>query len=418
MSGVEIFLIGLAVLALLGVIFEEVTHISKAKITLFTGTLSWVILYLSAATDSATELVNHHLEENIAEIASLWLFLVAAMTFVAYLNKKRMIESLINKLLPSRISERNLLFMTGLFAFFFSSLADNITATLVSVAMILPLGLSKDKVLKFAVLAVFAVNSGGVALITGDVTTLMIFLDGKTEIQNLLWLSLPSLCSVLLLAAMLSFGMQGQITLSRKRIPVNKVDMLIALVFLATILMTILGNIAFKIPPVLSFMCGLSVMFLMAHFLRKDNDEDPILDYIRRIEFDTLLFFLGILLLVGMLKQIQVLDVLLKIYEVMPLPVANYTLGVLSSFIDNVPLTAALLKADIHMDPGAWLSLTYAVGVGGSLLVIGSAAGIVAMSKVPGLTFGRFAKYSLQLIIAYSFGYLLVHWLGQYLFIQ
>ncbi|MBN7827907.1 SLC13 family permease, partial [Bowmanella dokdonensis] len=126
----------------------------------------------------ATELVNHHLEENIAEIASLWLFLVAAMTFVAYLNKKRMIESLINRMLPSKLSERKLLFMTGLFAFFFSSLADNITATLVSVAMILPLGLPKEKVIKFAVLAVFAVNSGGVALITGDVTTLMIFLDG------------------------------------------------------------------------------------------------------------------------------------------------------------------------------------------------------------------------------------------------
>src|SRR5690606_3438630 len=121
------------------------------------------------------------------------------------LNKKRMIESLINRMLPSKISERKLLFMTGLFAFFFSSLADNITATLVSVAMILPLGLPKEKVIKFAVLAVFAVNSGGVALITGDVTTLMIFLEGKTEIQNLLWLSLPALCPVILLAAMLSF---------------------------------------------------------------------------------------------------------------------------------------------------------------------------------------------------------------------
>lgn len=418
MSGVEILLIGLAILALLGVVFEEVTHISKAKITLFTGTLSWVILYLTAMTDSTTELVNHHLEENIAEIASLWLFLVAAMTFVAYLNKKRMIESLINRMLPSKISERKLLFMTGLFAFFFSSLADNITATLVSVAMILPLGLPKEKVIKFAVLAVFAVNSGGVALITGDVTTLMIFLEGKTEIQNLLWLSLPALCSVILLAAMLSFGMKGQITLSRNRIPVNRVDMLIAAIFLTTILLTILGNIAFKIPPVLSFLCGLSVMFLVAHFLRKDNDEDPILDYIRRIEFDTLLFFLGILLLVGMLKQIHVLDVLIKIYDVMPLYAANYVLGVMSSFIDNVPLTAALLKADIHMDPGAWLSLTYAVGVGGSLLVIGSAAGIVAMSKVPGLTFGRFAKFSLPLVIAYSFGYLLVHYLGQFLFGQ
>ena len=416
MGAVEFLLIGLALLALLGVIFEEITHISKAKVTLFTGTLSWVILFLNAQGQQAAEAVDRHLHENIAEIANLWLFLVAAMTFVAYLNKKRLIESLMNKLLPSRMSERKLLLMTGLFSFFFSSLADNITATLVSIAMILPLGLSKDKVVKFAVLAVFAVNSGGVALITGDVTTLMIFLADKTEIQHLLWLSLPALASVLLLTGLLSIGMSGQITLKRKPVEVMGADILIAGIFLLTIILTILGNVMFHIPPVLSFLCGLSVMFLVAHFIRHDNDEDPILDYIRRIEFDTLLFFLGILLLVGMLKQIRVLELLLQIYDNLPPYQANFVMGVLSSVIDNVPLTAALLKADIQMDPAAWLSLTYAVGVGGSLLVIGSAAGIVAMSKVPGLTFGRYARFSLILLLAYSVGYLLVQLLGHWLF--
>lgn len=408
MPTLEWLLIAIAVLALLGVIFEEVTHVSKAKVTLFAGTLSWILLYIQAVAGPQADAVDAELHENIGEIANLWLFLVAAMTFVAYLNKKRLIESLMNLVLPAKMSERQMLFITGAFCFFFSSLADNITATLVAIAMVLQLGLDKAKTVKFAVLTVFAVNSGGVALITGDVTTLMIFLDGKTRIQDLMWLSIPAFLSVMLLAALLSTGMNGRITLNKHRAQVEPVDILIASVFLATILCTIAGNILFHIPPVLSFLCGLSIMFLLAHFLRHDQDEDPILDYVRRIEFDTLLFFLGILLLVGMLKHIGVLEVLLQIYQLMPLEWANFMMGILSAFIDNVPLTAALLKADIHMDRGAWLGLTYAVGVGGSMMVIGSAAGIVAMSKVKGLTFAHYARYSMLLLLCYGFGYLTV----------
>ncbi|MDF2178716.1 sodium:proton antiporter NhaD [Aliiglaciecola sp. CAU 1673] len=408
MPTLDMLLIAIALLALLGVIFEEVTHISKAKVTLFAGTVSWIMLYIQSAGGPQASVVDHQLHENIAEIANLWLFLVAAMTFVAYLNKKRLIESLMNILLPAKMSERKMMFITGAFCFFFSSLADNITATLVAIAMVLQLGLDKAKTVKFAVLTVFAVNSGGVALITGDVTTLMIFLEGKTRIQDLMWLSVPSFLSVMLLAALLSVRMNGRITLNKHRAQVEPVDVLISLVFLATILCTIAGNILFSIPPVLSFLCGLSLMFLIAHFLRPDQEKDPILDYIRRIEFDTLLFFLGILLLVGMLKHIQVLELLLQVYQLVPLEWANFLMGILSAFIDNVPLTAALLKADIMMDRSAWLELTYAVGVGGSMMVIGSAAGIVAMSKVKGLTFAQYARYSLLLLFCYGFGYLAV----------
>ncbi|AWL13235.1 Na(+)/H(+) antiporter NhaD [Saliniradius amylolyticus] len=407
MGGLEVVLIGLAIVALLGVMLEEVTHISKAKITLFFGTLSWILLFIYHAPDTAT--VEQSLHENIAEIANLWLFLVAAMTFVAYLNKKRLIEGMMNVLLPSHLSERQLMFMTGGFSFIFSSLADNITATLVSVAMLIPLNLPVNKLLRYAVMVVFAVNSGGVALITGDVTTLMIFLAGKTAIPDLLWLSLPSLISVIALAALLSIGLNGKVTFNRNKIKVRRVDVQIAAIFLFTILMTMLGNILYHLPPVLTFLCGLSVMFLVAHFNGENDDQNPILDYIRYIEFDTLLFFLGILLLVGMLKEISALDSLLYLYQVLPVNAANFLFGILSSLVDNVPLTAALLKANITMSQADWLMLTYAVGVGGSLLVIGSAAGIVTMSKIRALTFARYAKFSLALLMCYSIGYGLVY---------
>lgn len=408
-------LVSFAVLALLGVIFEEVTHVNKAKVTLFFGTLSWLLLFIASGSETQTQTISAGLSESIAEIAGLWLFLVAAMTFVAYLNKKGMIENLIYLIMPKRIKEKHLLFLTGAFCFVFSSLADNITATLVSCALILSLKLDRKKQIRFITLVVFAVNSGGVALITGDVTTLMIFLAHKVEILTLMALSIPAACGVLLLALLLSRGMHGEVQLVHARNEVRRVDIIISVLFLTTIIMTIVSNVLFSVPPVLMFLFGLSVMFLVSRFFSSDSELDPIMEYVRTIEFETLLFFLGILLLVGMLKEIHALGSFVAVYDVLPPLVANYLMGIFSAVIDNVPLTAALLKAGITMSPGEWMGLTYAVGVGGSLLVIGSAAGIVAMSKIDGLTFGSYLRYSFFLLVAYTLGYAGVYVVGNFI---
>jgi len=327
------------------------------------------------------------------------------MTFVAFLNSQGLIETLIYKLLPRRISERKLIFLVAVFSFVFSSLCDNITATLVSIALVLSLRLDRRKTLRFSVMVVFAVNSGGVALITGDVTTLMIFLAGKVAIEELLLLSLPAFVSVLSLAAMLSRPLRGTAEIIPTPRKDDRVGKVIAAIFLATILGTIALNVLAGIPPVLTFLFGLSIMFLIGRFAYAEDKRENLLDYIRKIEFDTLMFFLGILLLVGMLKEIGVLDNLVQIYQVMPIYAANFVMGLFSAVVDNVPLTAALLKADIQMSASEWLMLTYSVGVGGSMLVIGSAAGIVAMSKVDILTFATYGRYVLFLGIAFLIGY-------------
>lgn len=408
-------LITLALTGLLAIILEEVIHINKAQSVLFLGAVSWVILFATSAHTERHDDVMLGLQENIGEIASLWLFLTAAMTFVAYLNKKGLIETLIFRLLPHEISERKLLLLTGLFAFLFSSLADNITATLVSIALVLSLNLETSKKLRFAAVTIFAVNSGGVAMITGDVTTLMIFLDGKADITNLLLLAGPSVLAVGMLILVLIKPLSNVVVIHKKSHYLQSVDITIALVFLVTIFTTIAFNVAFDIPPVLTFLTGLSVMFLVARFMGEDTENDPIMDYIRRIEFDTLMFFLGILLIVGALKEIHALDAFVSIYEYIPAWQANYLMGLISSLVDNVPLTAALLKSDVTMSAAEWLSLTYAVGVGGSLLIIGSAAGIVAMSKVDELTFGSYMRFIIALLLAYTVGYGLTMLLGQFL---
>jgi Na+/H+ antiporter NhaD/arsenite permease-like protein len=405
---VSAIILTLIALAFVLIVIEDIIHVNKAKTTLFFGTLCWIILFISPLNGLSPENIQHQLDHNILEIATLWLFLMAAMTFVAYLNSKGFIQNIVHRVMPSAISERRLMFLIGGFSFLFSSISDNITATLISLAVVMSLKLDPKKLIKYATLIIFSVNSGGVSLITGDVTTLMIFLDGKVSIANLLLLVIPALASVALLAIMLSFGLNGAVEFTKQEERrIEKTDITIAVIFLSTIIATLTLSVMYHVPPLLTFLFGLSLMFLTAQFLmRKKDVNKKIIDYIREIEYDTLLFFVGVLLLVGALKEVGMLSKFTHLYELMPAQYANYLMGILSAAVDNVPLTAALLKADIIMSPQQWLSFTYATGVGGSMLIIGSAAGIIAMSKVKALTFMSYLRMSLYLLIAYTVGYI------------
>lgn len=404
----------LVIISFLMIITEDLIHINKAKSTLFIGTLCWILAFIFPINNSLTSDTTHQLNENLLEIATLWLFLMSAMTFVAYLNSKGFISALVQRILPEKISERGLMFVIAIFAFVFSSFADNVTATLVSIAVVMNLQLEVKKRLKYATLIIFSVNSGGVSLITGDVTTLMIFLENKVTISNLLILVVPSFIGVLTLASLLSIKLSGEVQLAQTRIKIAKSDIIIAIIFVLTISATLLANVLFQIPPVLTFLFGLSVMFLAANMLPNKNNKDA-LNYIREVEYDALLFFLGVLLLVGILKEIGVLNGFTQLYQHFPAIGVNYLVGFMSSVIDNVPLTAALLKSGVDMQTTEWLTLTYATGVGGSILVIGSAAGIIAMSKIKELNFISYLRNAIYLIIAYTVGYVGVYFAANWI---
>ncbi|GAA0788870.1 MULTISPECIES: sodium:proton antiporter NhaD [Pseudomonadati] len=411
----ETFLLTLAVLALLSIIFEEITHINKAKTTLFLGCVSWITLFIAAQTPEKSALISEELNENLLEIATLWLFLMSTMTFVAYLNAKGMIQVMVQKIFPQQVSVRMLMLQVGMFSLVLSTFCDNVTATLVSLGLLTTFNLDSQMRRRMAVLIIFAVNSGGVALITGDVTTLMIFLAGKVHISELLVLFIPASISVLLLAVLFSLKAEGSVSTTPMTQSYNTVDIVIGLIFLITIILTMVLNVLFAIPPVLTFLAGLSVMFLVGRSNKSKDEEVQILEYIRQVEYDTLLFFLGILLLVGMLKEIGTLHLLTEVYSMYDPSISNFFTGVGSAVLDNVPLTAALLKAEPVLTTAQWLGLTYSVGVGGSLLVIGSASGIIAMSKVPELTFVSYLKYVPALLLCYCLGYSLTLFLANHL---
>lgn len=406
-------LLGLVALAFVLIVIEDIIHVNKAKTTLFFGTLCWILLFIFADAEHSAHHIQEQLEHNLLEIATLWLFLMSTMTFVAYLNSKGFISQLVQRVLPSTLTERGLMFIVAAFAFVFSSFADNVTATLVSIAVISSVKLESAKKLRYGTLIIFAVNSGGVSLITGDVTTLMFFLADKVTIAHLLLLVGPSLAAVIFLASVLSRGMNLPLVVEKNKKPIAKTDMTIAGIFVLTIGATLAMNVIYQIPPVLMFLFGLSVMFLMAQLLMRKKATQSIINYVREVEFETLLFFLGVLLLVGVLKELQFLRHFTELYQLMPPVYANYLMGLSSALIDNVPLTAALLKAGLEMSNAEWLMLTYATGVGGSLLIIGSAAGIIAMSKIKELTFGSYLKMAGYLAVSYTLGYAGVYAVGQ-----
>lgn len=402
-------LLCLIVLAFVLIVAEDVVHINKAKSSLFLGTLVWLLAFMFPEPGVDAAAIQLQLNENLLDIATLWLFLMSAMTFVAYLNQQGLITQMVYRILPARIGQRQLMLMMALLALAFSSLADNITASLIMLSLLASLKLKTDTMLKFAALLVFAVNSGGVSLITGDVTTLMIFLAGKVSISNLFLLIPAAVLGVLVLLLTMLAGAEGELDIPHFRRPIGGRDKVIALLFVLTIGSTLFLSVYFSIPPVLSFLFGLSVMFLTYQFLNRNTpSSQSVLEYIREIEFDTLLFFLGVLLLVGMLKELSVLERLPELYQVMPVFAANYVVGLLSALVDNVPLTAAILKSGIEMGRADWMGLTYAAGVGGSLLIIGSAAGVIAMSKIEALSFATYLRFLPRLLLAYTVGYVAV----------
>ena len=337
---------------------------------------------------------------------------MSTMTFVAYLNAKGMIQILVQKIFPQRVSVRLLMIQVAFFSLVLSAICDNVTATLVSLGLLTTFKLDSQMRRRMAVLIIFAVNSGGVSLITGDVTTLMIFLGGHVQMSELMVLFIPATVSVMLLAILFSLKAEGHVSTTPITRNFQRVDVIIAVIFFSTIVATMALNVLFGIPPVLTFLTGLSIMFLVGHTSRTNKEELQILEYIRQVEYDTLLFFLGILLLVGMLKEIGTLDLLTQVYAQFDPNISNFVTGIGSALVDNVPLTAALLKAEPVLSTPEWLGLTYSVGVGGSLLVIGSAAGIIAMSKVKELTFVSYLRYVPALLLCYSVGYALTLFLS------
>ena len=388
--------------------FEHNIWMNKTKWALFFWTLSWIIIFIYSYYTWDQTHTDELINEIILEIAELSLFLISAMTIVSYLSERKVLEKLATKIIPKNTSKKKLLFIIWIFTFFFSSIADNLTAALVSVTILLSIKwLTKDDIIRFIVFIIFSANVWWVALITWDITTLMIFLAWKVTITHLIILFIPSFIWFLSLYFILNRKLKWHIKIDRNVEKINTIDITIFSLFIITILLIIILHILFHIPPYLIFLFWLSIIFILTWFHKRKTKEDlKIVSYLHRVEFDAIFFFIWILLMVWSLDYFHLLNKISTLYEFIPMELATFLIWITSSIVDNIPLTAAMLKWWLPLSEIWWLDMTYAVWSWWSLLIIWSAAWIIAMSKYKEITFGKYLKFLPQIFIAYSIWYI------------
>ena len=390
------------VLAYLLVVVEEFTHLRKSKPVILAAGMIWAIIAYQYAVASIPHEVEEAVRHFLTEFAELFLFLLTAMTYVNAMSERRVFAALRSWLVNRQYSYRKLFWITGVLAFFLSPVIDNLTTALVMCAVLLAVGKDNTKFVSIGcVNIVVAANAGGAFSPFGDITTLMVWQRGLLDFHIFFTLFIPSVVNYLVPAAVMSMAVprmtpraDGEVVQMKRG---AKVMMFL---FGCTIATAVSFHNFLHLPPFLGMMTGLGYLQIFGYYLRRTHieapgekrghhaGEVPAFDSFREIaraEWDTLLFFFGVIMCVGGLGFIGYLDQLSHFaYSELGATVANILVGITSAIVDNIPVMVAVLQMNPDMDVLQWLLVTLTAGVGGSLLSIGSAAGVALMGQARG----------------------------------
>jgi Na+/H+ antiporter NhaD/arsenite permease-like protein len=400
------------VVAYIMVVFEEATHMRKSKPVMLAAGLIWALIGIAYAMAGQSEAANSHAKEIVEEYGELFLFLIVAITYVNTLEERRAFDVLRVKLIGLGLGYRQLFLLTGIIAFCLSSVLDNLTTALVIGAVVMALGRDNPKfVVIGCVSTVIAANAGGAFSPFGDITTLMVWQKGKLEFFEFFALFLPSLVNWAVPAAIMYWAVPDVKPSADVQAVRGKPGMMgVAVLFALTIATAVSFKNFLNLPPALGMMLGLGYLQIWSYYLRmtgtRRGDEDMVLDSfkeVQRVEWDTLLFFFGIIFAVGGLGVLGYLAMASDLlYADLGSTYANVIIGALSAVIDNIPLMFAVLTMDPAMSDGQWLLITLTAGTGGSMLSIGSAAGVALMGQAKGVyTFSAHLKWSWAIALGY-----------------
>ena len=418
------------------VVTEEVTHLRKSKPVLFAAGIIWaMVAWYGVAYDYSKPViisdevvgyvtVKEAMMHAFSEFSQLMLFLLVAMTFINSMTERNVFEKLRSKLLSQNYSYKKLFWITGFITFFLSPIADNLTAALTMCAVVMAVGVGNRKFVSIScVNIVIAANAGGAFSPFGDITTLMVWQAGMVEFIEFFSLFLPSLINYIIPAFIMSLFVSGS-SENVKNTPVQlkRGAKSIVLLFLVTIFLAVTFENFLHIPPVFGMMTGLSLLQLFAYYLKRtysrstvisrEGEDQPfgVFKQIAQAEWDTLLFFYGVIMCVSGLSYIGYLELLSNtIYPSSPdqligFSIANSIMGILSALIDNIPVMFSILQMHTteSMVLSQWLLITLTTGVGGSLLSIGSAPGVALMGQARGVyTFYSHLKWAPAIFLGY-----------------
>jgi NhaD family Na+/H+ antiporter len=401
------------VISYLFVIFEEPLELRKSKPVLLAAGLIWALIGIAYTTHGTPEVAKKAAEHTIYEYGELFLFLLVAITYVNTLEERRVFEVLRAKLTSRGLSYRQLFWLTGVIAFFLSGILDNLTTALIMGSVVLAVGASSPKFIAIACInIVVAANAGGAFTPFGDITTLMVWQKGKLAFFEFFTLFLPSLVNWLVPAVIMQFGIAQETPAAvEEKVSLKPGAIGVVLLFALTIATAVSFKNFLGLQPALGMMLGLGYLQVWSYVLqqrgkRRDNTDMVLNSFkqIERVEWDTLLFFFGIIFAVGGLGVLGYLNLVNDyFYTQWGATFANIMVGLLSAIVDNIPIMFAVLTMNPQMSDGQWLLVTLTAGVGGSLLSIGSAAGVALMGIAHGkYTFSSHLKWTWAVALGYA----------------
>lgn len=419
------------VLFVLGYFFiatEHKTHVNKSGVAIVIGGVLWL---LAAFFSHDKHEVGLAITENGAEIFSIVVFLLSAMTIVEVLVHYRLFDWIREKIVQRKISQTSLFWLLGAITFILSAFLDNLTTTLIMLQIGRKIYKHQANFLIFAANTVIAANAGGAASPIGDVTTIMLWLANKFNAAQVITIGLlPALVTWIIPQYLMGRqinkheeaekGAPGfEIVNEEKVQPFWSIIMIGLFSFLLPVIFNLIG-----LPPFLGLLLGLGVLWIFIDIKSKGGHvsytNGKIIDIIQKTDIATLKFFIGILLAVGAMAHIGLLKGLNDLIfgaevNIWRLVAGNTALGFMSAILDNVPLVAAAIKMfSTGTTPAIWVLLALTAGTGGSMLVIGSAAGVAAMGQVKELNFSYyFKKASFPALLGYLGG--VATWIAMYL---
>ena len=412
------------------VMTEEVTHLRKSKPVLFAAGLIWAMIAWVGAQTGDSYAVKKEIMHAFDEFNQLMLFLLVAMTYINSMSERNVFEKLRSILLDQNFSYKKLFWITGFISFFLSPIADNLTTALTMCAVVLAVGKGNKNFTSIScVNIVVAANAGGAFSPFGDITTLMVWQAGYVEFTEFFQLFLPSLVNFIIPSFIMSFFITGSADdVENPPVILKQGAIQISLLFLVTIMMAISFKNFLNLPPVFGMMFGLSFLQLYGYYLKRsysaqskinrDGSDQPfgIFKQIAQAEWDTLLFFYGVIMCVAGLSKIGYLALLnTTLYDGLGFTVANSLMGIISALIDNIPVMFSVIQMHdtTTMDLSQWLLITLTAGVGGSLLSIGSAPGVALMGQAKGIyTFSSHLRWTGVIFIGYVMSILTHLWLS------
>ena len=439
MSTITMFIIVAFVAGYLCITLESLTKINKAAIALLMCVVCWTLLMVSPGAyypDVASDGVLHHISEviehHLGDAAGTLFFLMGAMTIVEIVDSNGGFN-FVRDIMKTR-SKRKLLWRVAIATFFLSSILDNLTTSIVMIMVLRKLVQSREERLIYAALIIISANSGGAFSPIGDVTTIMLWIKGVVTTQGILTeIFIPSLVSMLVPAFILQYSLSGKfdkeqnlVTAEISQFTKVQRNIIFWLGVGGLVFVPIFKSIT-HLPPFMGILLVLGVLWTVTEIFHHNTSEDDTMakrvsDLLSRIDLSTIMFFLGILMAVAVLQEIGVLTALgtgLNEVFVGNYYVINGIIGVLSSIVDNVPLVAGCMGMYPVAETGAmaidgifWQLLAYCAGVGGSMLIIGSAAGVIVMG-LEKITFGWYLKRITWIAFVGYLAGIVTYWLQQ-----